>query len=391
MKLQNQNIAHVDRKIVFVNQATGYLTIDIINEFVSLFDKVALIAGSIRIQDIEIDNRVGISKIIRYNRGGMIKKAYSWFIGTIQIFCLLVTRYRKYEVFFTTLPPTAYLMGYLLKRRKFSVLFYDIYPEALKILNIKEGNIIYRIWSSVNIKILKNAYRIYTLSDGMKMQLKKYTGENDIAVIPNWSGLTFDNLPSKDNNPFLLENKLNSYFLVEYSGNIGFSHRVEIVVELARILAFEKDIVFLIIGRGERLEYIKSLIKTYGLSNCITMPFQSDDKIIYSLSAADLSVVTLDDRAPAMSVPSKVYNLLKVGSPIMGIGASDSELARLLDVHQNGRNFPANELHKMAEFIRQLKNSPEIDSEMRKGSILASKKYTSENARKYLELYLQLN
>jgi hypothetical protein len=132
----------MNRKIVFVNQATGYLTIDIVNEFAGSFDKVALIAGSIRVQDDELNRKVQVSKIIRYNRESIVKKAFSWFIGSIEVFFLLLFKYRKYEVVFTTLPPTAYLFAVFMRRRKFSVLFYDIYPEALKILNLTENNLL---------------------------------------------------------------------------------------------------------------------------------------------------------------------------------------------------------------------------------------------------------
>jgi hypothetical protein len=378
------------RKIVFINQATGYLTIDIVNRFVSSFDEVALIAGSIRIQDTELNGKVRVSKIIRYNREGVVKKALSWFIGSVQILWLLLFHYRDCEIFFTTLPPTAYLMTFFLRKRKFSVLFYDIYPEALKILNITESSIIFRIWSALNSRILKRAYRIFTLSEGMKDRLQKYSGQKDIFVIPNWSGLAFkpEDIPLP--NPFRIEHNLDKYFLVEYSGNIGYSHRVEIIVELARKLVKEKNIFFIIIGRGERLEYINNLINTYGLINCQTLFFQSDPNIKYSLSAADLSIVTLDDRAPSMSVPSKVYNLLKVGSPIMGIGSSDSELARLLADNHIGKNFLPTEIDRMAEFILQLKNDPVMLGELRAISLLASREYTPENSKKYLQFYLNM-
>lgn len=381
----------MSRKIVFINQATGYLTIDIINEFASAYEKVALVTGSIRVQDVKINEKVNVVKITKYNRGGILKKSFSWLVGTLQIYWLLLFRFRSYEIFLTTLPPTAYLLTMILRKRKFSILFYDIYPEALKILNISDRNIIFRLWSSFNKRILNKTHRIYTLSEGMKIQLRQYSQVNNIVVIPNWSGLTFNTEDLPASNPFRIENKLEPYFLIEYSGNIGYSHRVEIVVELAKLLTDEKDIYFIIIGRGERLEYINNLIRTYNLRNCHTLPFQPDDKIKYSLSAADLSIITLDGRAPTMSVPSKVYNLLKVGSPIMGIGSADSELSRLLEEKQNGRNFLPSEMNKMAEFILQLKNNPEILQKFRNKSLLASKEYTNANSKKYLQSYQNIN
>jgi hypothetical protein len=47
----------MSRRIVFINQATGYLTIDVINSFTGDFDEIALITGSIRVQDIPLDKK----------------------------------------------------------------------------------------------------------------------------------------------------------------------------------------------------------------------------------------------------------------------------------------------------------------------------------------------
>ena len=43
------------RNIVFVNQACGFITIDIINAFAEKFGKVAVIYGDIRVQDVPLN------------------------------------------------------------------------------------------------------------------------------------------------------------------------------------------------------------------------------------------------------------------------------------------------------------------------------------------------
>ena len=80
---------HMGKKIVFINQATGYLTIDIINSFAGHFDDISLIAGSVRVQDIELNKKVKWRKIVKYDRGNPTRKLLSWIIGTIQIFFIM--------------------------------------------------------------------------------------------------------------------------------------------------------------------------------------------------------------------------------------------------------------------------------------------------------------
>jgi len=148
----------MSRRIVFINQATGYLAIDIINQFVSKFDEVALITGSIRVQDIPLHRKVKLSKITRYNRGNNKLKLYSWIIATIQIFFLLLFKFRGYEIFYFTIPPTTYLLSLVIKR-KFSILIYDIFPDALKIFKSNDSGFLFRQWQKWNNKLFSKLTR----------------------------------------------------------------------------------------------------------------------------------------------------------------------------------------------------------------------------------------
>ncbi len=142
------------RKIIFVNQATGYLTIDIINAFAAKFDEVAFMYGDLRIQDAEPHPKVKFSKIVQKSRKSNGMRFLRWLIATIQIFFLLITRYRRYEIFYFSIPPFAYFLS-LLIRRKFSILMWDVYPDALKLVGINETHVVYRIWTLINRRLFK--------------------------------------------------------------------------------------------------------------------------------------------------------------------------------------------------------------------------------------------
>ena len=178
-----------NRKIVFVNQACGFITIDILNAFAQEFEQVAIIYGDIRIQDIEIDKRVIKSKVIEKTRRSNAGRFARWLIASIQIFFLLITKYRKYEIFYFSVPPFAYLASLFIKRR-FSLLMWDVYPDALKIVNVSEQQFLYRTWTKINRKLFARAYRIYTIGDSLANQLAQYTEREKVKVIPLWSGIT---------------------------------------------------------------------------------------------------------------------------------------------------------------------------------------------------------
>lgn len=379
-----------DRRIVFINQATGYLTIDIINAFTdsNRFKEVALIAGSVRTQDVPLSDRVYWSKVTLYNRGNPIRKFISWMVGTLQIGWLLLTKYRKYEVFYITIPPFANLLSLFLPNR-FSILVYDVYPDALEVFQVTERNIIYRIWSMANRRLFSRAYRIYTLGDGMNKLLAKYNvTQRPIHVIQNWSGLRNLKLISSSENVFIREQNLEDKFIVQYSGNIGLTHNVEALINVAEKLRDQKDILFLIIGRGERYKNIQELINEKQLLNCRLLPFQPDSLLNYTLAAADLAVVVLDDKAAHVSIPSKIFNIQAVGIPILGISKTNSELFNHLSKYQNGITFSPSEVDKIAEFIIEYRSSKDLQSKWRVNSQKASQENSYLNAHRYLNIYL---
>ncbi len=376
--------------MVFINQATGYLTIDIINAFAasSEFDKVALIAGSIRVQDVVLHEKVRWSKIYLYNRGNPAKKFLSWLYGTSQIFFLLLTRYRRYEVFYITIPPFAYLLSLVLRNR-FSVLIFDVYPDVLRIYNISERNWVYKLWTKANKTLFKKAHRVFTIGEGMASLLVKYVSKEKLTIIHNWSGLTKVKVVPRDKNHFIIEQGLQDKFIIQYSGNIGYTHNLEVLVEVAKALQAERDIFVLIIGRGERFNHIQEMVTKSNLKNCRLLPFQPDDQLNYTLSAADLGVVLLDDKTAHVSIPSKIYNLQAVAVPILGIAATDSELAHHLQKHNNGVCFSPLDIDSIVAFIKGYRFQVLLQQEWKVNSKKASVLYTMRNAQEYCDSYVQ--
>ncbi len=378
----------MSKKIVFINQSTGYLTIDIINSFAKHYDEVALIYGNIRVQDVGIDPKVKKVQVLKKSRRSHITRFIAWFAASVQIFFILLFRFRKYEFFYFSLPPFSYL-GSLLLKNKFSLLMFDVYPDVLKVLNIKENNFIYKIWAAWNKKLFAKAHRVYTIGHSLAGLMAQYAPQKKIHVIPLWTGLAHVHPVPKEENPFIQEHTLYGKFIVQYSGNIGGTHNIEALIEAARLLKEQKDILFLIIGRGLKVPLVSRLIEEYGLDNCMLLPFQPDEVIRCSIAAADISVVLIEDKIADVSIPSKVYNIMAVGSGILSISPAGSEINKLVKQYNIGASFQKEETQQMAEYILTMKNSPELMKQYSANAIAASINYTAANADKYLEIYLQ--
>lgn len=377
----------IDRKIVVVNQAVNYLTIGICNEFFKKFEQVDLITGSIHIQGEELNSKINISYICKWKEEHGIGKILIYLKALFKIYFLLLTKYRKYEVFFISVPPMGYLLNIVLPHR-FSMLIWDVYPDGLKITGMKTTHPVYRIWARLNKISFKRAFCLFTIGDKMAELVEQYITKEKIKIQPIWSIFQQNDKVSKEANPFIKEHQIQDEFIVQYSGNIGLTHKVETMVALAEKMKNHQHILFQIIGRGPRKNKLEQLVTEKNLDNCKFLPFQSDEMFPYSLSAANVGVVILDGTTSKGSVPSKSYNLMSYGIPSLYFAASDSELQNYANKFEHAKCFSECELDKAEAFILKLSRDKRYYDRFSENSVKAAGNFKRDNAEKFVKLYL---
>jgi len=321
--------------------------------------------------------------MISPNRNSSFKRLTTWVIGFIQICWKVLWRSAKAELFIVSNPPFATLLP-LFFRNRFKLLLFDIYPDALLEHNIVSKNsIISKLWGSANSRVFKKADKIFTLTAGMKSRASSYVDEDKVSVIPIWTDNDFFKPVPRDENIFLKENQLKDKFIIMYSGNLGFTHKVEILVDLANAFK-DQNIEVLIVGEGARRTLIKERIKKLGVVNCKLLPWQPMAMLPYSFSAAHIGVVSLGEEASTLSLPSKTFNLMSVGIPLLSIAAKDSELADIVHRYDIGKCFAADDLNGMIEFVNKMFHDESEYNRLSANSRLASLNFTPKNAEEYL-------
>lgn len=369
-------------KIVLVNQVAGYLTIDVTNAFEKNYSSVALITGLVRIPE-RLSSGVVVSKVCKYNRRSVITRTLSWVISTIQIWFLLLFKYRNYKICFFTNPPTSYFVLPLLLKRKYGIVVYDLYPDSLKLVGVGDRNPLYKFWAKLNRRYFNKAEKIITLSNGMADGVEQYIQRDRIDIIHNWPSDVYKPI-THDNNPFLIELGLQDKFIVLYSGNLGFGYNMHILIDIAELLKDYADIHFIIIGEGGKKNEMMEKAKNMDLSNISFLPYQPEDRLQYTLGCSDIAVISLGDDEFDVSMPSKTYNYISTGAPLMCIGSEKSELASFIREHKNGICKNKRCINEFADFILKVRNNDAYLEELSSNSKLAAKAYTKENANKYI-------
>jgi len=372
------------KRITIINQDSGYLMIDIANSFASKGFETTIIAGRIVERNTPLNNDVKVNKIVRYNRKSIFMRIITWLIGFVQIWLHIMTKHRNEELLIVSNPPIAPFVA-LFCRNKFNVLIFDLYVETLQEYHpFGTKSVLVYLWKRLHTNIFKRAKTIFVLTEGMKQNLEKYTFGKEVGILSLWTDNAYIKPIDKANNLFIKRHGIENKFIILYSGNIGFSSGVEDIVRLAKKFTDNKDICFLIIGDGILKSKIQDRIKDLNLNNCILLPWQDQAVLPYSLASAQLSIVSLSAKSSTNSIPSKVYNYISVGSPVLCIADSDSDISKFVLLNEVGKSFTTNELDFAEDYIRHLYNNPNELEEIKTHTQIVSGKFTSENAEKYV-------
>ncbi|HEM48570.1 MAG TPA: glycosyltransferase WbuB, partial [Caldithrix sp.] len=338
------------KEIVIINQDSGYLMIDIANTFNEAGYKVILITGRLVQRNIPLHESVRLDKIIKYRRSNIFMRLVSWIVATLQILFKIWFKYRDSHLFIVSNPPLAPLLP-LISRNSYSILIFDVYPDAISNLGIlSKKSLLFKLWSSANKKSFAKAKYVYTISEGMKSILKKYGNDLEPEVVSIWTDNFFLKPIDPLKNPFIKKYNLTGKFIVLYSGNIGIAGDVDSLIELAAS-SRRDDVVFLIIGKGARRETLMKEGISRKLKNILFLPWQPVEELPYSLSSASVAVVIQGNRISEIAVPSKFYNYISVGVPILCIASRDAEISSLVAKYDCGKVFESNNFSGMVDYI----------------------------------------
>jgi glycosyltransferase involved in cell wall biosynthesis len=211
---------------------------------------------------------------------------------------LLKTSSRGDVLLLTTAPPFLPILGYFANKLfgiPYVCLLYDLYPDIAVELNVVSAqHALVRLWEALNRRIWKRAQQIIVLSPTMKDRVvAKCPQVNDkIAVIHNWADPNWIVPIAKRHNWFAKEFNLVDTFTVMYSGNMGRCHDMDTILEAAKLLQHE-PIQFVFIGNGAKRQAFRTQANQLGLHNCQFLPYQNKENLPYSLTACDLSLVSV--------------------------------------------------------------------------------------------------
>ena len=151
-------------------------------------------------------------------------------------------------------------------------------------------------------------------------------------------------------------NEIANKCVVMYAGLLGPFQNPFLILELAKLMRSDDDILFLIVGTGPLEEDMKRKVKKLKLGNVVFLSPKPHEKMPFIYNLADLFVFTYaSSKFLAMGLPKKIIEYAAIGKPILYLGprcvASDLCLQ-----WRAGYHIKPDKICKSVEIIRQLKD-----------------------------------
>lgn len=298
-------------------------------------------------------------------------------------------------VFCWSTPPTQGLLaGFLKKKLKHPFIYslQDIFPDSLVNAGLtKRDSILWKIGRKAEDATYRYADRIVVISrDFQKNIMEKGVPEEKISLIYNWVNEQEVYAVPREENPLYDEYGLSrDRFYVAYSGNIGHSQNMDILLDAAKSLRdTREDIGFIIVGEGACRGHVEERIQSEELKNVALLPFQPYDKISQVFSLGDVGLLISKSGIGRNSVPIKTWSYLSAQRAVLASFDPDSELCGLLSEIGCGICIEPDNSEALREAVLQLAGERDKLPDMgKRGREFILQKLTAKaSTAKWLEL-----
>jgi glycosyltransferase involved in cell wall biosynthesis len=204
----------------------------------------------------------------------------------------------------------------------------DVNPDQSVALGyVGRNDLSVKLFDWLNRVILSRASDVIVLDRFMAERINRKLDVSDkLVVLPPWAAEDPDVVVSHEDNPFRRHHGLNGKTVVMYSGNHGPSNPVTTILDAAKRVCDDPRLVLMFLGGGVG----KREVEAAGCPNIVSLPYQPQSELRYSLAAADVHLVTVGDLIPGIVHPSKVYGAMAVARPILLVGPDENHVSDIL-------------------------------------------------------------
>lgn len=301
---------------------------------------------------------------------------------------LLARKCGKTDVVLTTSPPALIgPAGWLIAKIKRAKLVYDvrdIWPDvAWEMGSFGEDSLYSRVFAFVRDFMLKHADLVTAVSPGKVEKLKGYHPKSDVAFVTN--GLDEAFLKNELEQTVAEKYGMCNGFNCVYIGNLGWAQGLMQLMGLAeKAKNAGLDARFLLFGSGVEEDVLKEYVSAYNLDN-VVFPGRLPNAQMYTvLKSAQMSFVSLVNENLKDSVPTKMFEALGVGCPVLLAAVGDA--ADILEECKLGIAVKPNDNDALwSAFLKLYYNLDDFLCNKKYAQAIMTQKYSRQRAALVLE------
>jgi glycosyltransferase involved in cell wall biosynthesis len=263
---------------------------------------------------------------------------------------------RRTDIVFAVTNPAPLLVALAMirkiRRSELVLLVHDVFPEnAVAAGIIRPDHFLYPLIRRVFDWAYGSADAVITIGRDMSEVIaRKIPASADkITLIENWADHPLVERISR-NQSMIPSMGLSNRIVVQYAGNIG---RAQGLLEFVNLVSSARNDNVRYVFRGSGALTLALREATQGQQSFIlegSYPRAEQSRV---LGACDIALVILGPDMYGLGVPSKTYNIMASGKPVLFLGPKDSEIYRLVKSHDIGWAFDWNETDQLIELINQ--------------------------------------
>ncbi|MCP4759122.1 MAG: glycosyltransferase family 4 protein [Planctomycetes bacterium] len=267
------------------------------------------------------------------------------------------------RIIVSTSPPMCPIAALVISWLRFKPIIYwvmDVNPDqVIELGKVKDGSLPVRIMNWLNRRVLGRARRVVALDRFMLARLlKKRDVEAKTVVMPPWPHDDHMEMIDHVDNPWREQHVEGNKFVVMYSGNHGFSTPIKTVLDAALLMQDDDGLEFLFIGGGVGKQLVDDTIASEHPSNVRSLPYQPLETLRYSLSAADVHLVSVGDDVVGIVHPCKIYGAMAVGRPILLLAPDPCHASDLVRENNIGWHIPHGDVEGARRVLEEIRSTP---------------------------------
>ena len=270
----------------------------------------------------------------------------------------LFTR-RLRAILVTTSPPmcsvAAVVIG-LVRRVPIKYWVMDVNPDQMiELGKVSSTSLSARLFNLFNRLILGAAADVITLDRYMAERLnRKQFVDDKLHVMPPWPHEEHLELVPHGSNPFREKHGLNGKFVIMYSGNHSLASPLTTILEAAMSPGCDPRVMFVFVGGGLGKKEVDRVIDTSRPRNIVSLPYEPLAEIKYSLSAADVHLVSMGESMVGVIHPCKIYGAMAVARPILFLGPGRCHASEIVEKHGIGWCVAHGDIESAVATVREI-------------------------------------